>query len=242
MSNYPNLDKGQAPPAYAPGYQNGYQDPPQNQTTVPIQQPVQPIIQQPHYQQPVVFHTAPNPIHRFYGCCDAKIGWSIIYGIVLACKIISLIVAADNFYGNEDINIGPLIETIILTICIVSMFIAMFRTIPVCFYPIIAYNGLTAIILSIQALGCTLYVVGAQNFGIKILEGMSYINQVPFMPEPWDTDNDIDFDGEHVVGAASWLGMLFIGIGYLIGAVVYAVLAKGLNDYRKWMAALNQSL
>lgn len=228
------MSRNEAPPAYAPGY---------NQVPQSISAPTAPqIVVQPsqqHYQQPVVFHTAPvvSPVHYFFGCCDAKIGWSLIYGIVLICKIISLIVTADSYFEEGEIeNPGPVVETVILTVCLISLFIGMFKKISVCFWPIILYNGITTVLLSLQAIGCVLYVVGAQNFGIAVLKWLSYLNKVPFMPEPWDIDDEIDFDGDHVVGAISWLGMFFIGIGYIIAAIVYGVLTKGLNDYRKWVS------
>ena len=153
-------------------------------------------------------------------------------------KIISLIVSADNFFVDEQLNPGPLIETIILTLALISLFIGMFKKISFCLWPIVIYNGLTTVLLSIQFLGCILYVLGAQTFGIGILKVVNYINDVPFMPEPWDVEDEVNWDGSHVVGAVSWIGMLFCGIGYLVGAVVYAILTKGLNDYRKWMASL----
>lgn len=247
MSYYPQ-NKEQPPPAYAPGYQQNHPAAPNppihanvpqmvhtvNHTTVHLQQP--PIQNQAHYQQPVIVQASPAQIHRFYGCCDAKVGWSIIYGTVLVIKIISLIVSADKFLVDEQINPGPLIETGILTAALISLFIGMSKNISVCLWPIVIYNSLTTVLLSIQFLGCALYVFGAQNFGISVLKFVNYINDVPFMPEPWDVEDEVDWDGEHVVGAIGWIGMLFCGIGYLIGAVVYAILTKGLNDYRKWMA------
>jgi len=275
MSLYPQI-KDPVPPAYAPGYQQGYQQAHQTAPNPPIHANVPPIVHtvnnttvnvgpqnvqqpnfqnQPHYQQPVIFQAPPAPVHRFYGCCDAKIGWTMIYGTVLAMKIISLVVSADDYFndafridekpatyiGSDNMNqkiSGALIETIILTLALILLFIGMFKNISVCLWPIVIYNGLTTVLLSIQFVGCMLYVVGAQNFGIVILKGVNYVNDVPFMPEPWDVEDEVNWDGEHVIGAASWLGMLFCGIGFMVGTVVYAVLTKGLNDYRKWMATV----
>jgi len=245
MSYYPQ-NKEQPPPEYAPGYQSGYQGQNQQPSAPPVQAnapqiinqtfvQVQPTQQQPQpFQQPIAIQPR-TYVHRFYGCCDAKIGWSIIYGIVLFCKIISLIISADEYFESGSVNVGPLIETIILTICVIALFIAMFGNKSVFFFPIIVYNGLTMMLFALQFIGCMLYVFGAQTFSINLLEGLSYLNKTPFIPEPWDTDDDIDFDGDHVVGAVNWLGMLFFGIWALVASVVYGILTKGLNDYRKWM-------
>lgn len=243
MSYYPQ-NKEQPPPEYAPGYNSGYQA--QNQPPAPPVQANAPhiinqtVVQvQPNQPQPFQQPIAIEPrtyVHRFYGCCDAKIGWSIIYGFVLFCKIISIIISADKFYESGEIeNVGPLIETIILTICVILLFIAMFGNKPAFFFPIIVYNGLTTVLFGLQFIGCMLYVFGAQTFSIKLMEGLSYLNKTPFVPQPWDTDDDIDFDGDHVEGAVNWLGMLFFGIGALIAGVIYGILTKGLNNYREWM-------
>lgn len=234
----------QPPPAYAPVPNN--QQPvyhvPQQPQPVYHQTVVQPttIIQQ---QQPAQVYQAPviaapgQPVHRFYGCCEAKTGWSILYGIILFCQIISIIVKAEKLFENS-INPGPLIETIILAACLISLFIGMFKKKAPFFWPIIAYNAVTTVLLGLQTIACLLYVFGAQNFSIAMLTGLSYLNRVPFMPEEWDTSDDIDdIDdlGDHVVGAASWVGMLFSGIGFAVVMVIYAILTKGLNDYRKFV-------
>lgn len=226
------MSKQQPPPSYAPGYQ----------ASAPQPQ----IVQQPAYaastpvviHQPVVVQGNP-PEYRFFGCCAAKIGWSIIYGIILVIKVANLATQIDEGLENQYYNVGFIIELAIFIGCIICLFIGMYKQKSPLFWPIIAYTIGLAILQSVMGAACLLYVFGAQNFSRAILGALGEFTDVPFMPKKWDTDDspdNLDEFGEVVEGGLHWLGMLMCFFGFGIAAAFNGVIAWALNGYRKHVA------